>query len=134
MFKRNAFPIGIVVLALAAVHLSAQQSPLQKVTINYPTRSAGSWPMFIAKEGGYYEKYGLDVKLEFGAGLAGIAMITSGEAVMTNSSMGSMLNKGPFSLMAAKGIGSIKDLKGKRIAVSQLGDAPYNYSVALLRK
>jgi ABC-type nitrate/sulfonate/bicarbonate transport system substrate-binding protein len=150
MFKRIASSIGIAALLLAAAHLSAQQGPLQKVTINYPTRSAGSWPMFIAKEGGYYEKYGLDVKLEFGAGLAGVAMITSGEAVMTNSSMeqalqassrdgslvsmGSMLNKGPFSLMAAKGIRSIKDLKGKRIAVSQLGDAPYNYSVALLRK
>jgi ABC-type nitrate/sulfonate/bicarbonate transport system substrate-binding protein len=106
--------------------------------------------MFIAKEGGYYQKYGLDVDLVFGAGSIGVAMIVSGDAVMTNSSMeqalqagsrdgslvsmGSMLNKGPFSLMAAKGINSIKDLKGKRLAVSQLGDAPYNYTVALLGK
>src|SRR5215471_19558103 len=150
MLKRSALTIVIAALVLAAVSLSAQQSPLQKVTINYPTRSAGSWPMFIAKEGGYYEKYGLDVNLVFGAGNIGVAMITSGDAVMTNSSMeqalqassrdgslvsmGSMLNKGPFSLMASKGINSIKELKGKRIAVSQLGDAPYNYSVALLRK
>jgi len=150
MFKQIASSIVIAALVLPATNLSAQQSALQTVTINYPTRSAGSWPMFIAKEGGYYEKYGLDVKLEFGAGIAGVAMITSGDAVMTNSSMeqalqassrdgslvlmGSMLNKGPFALMAAKGINSIKDLKGKRIAVSQLGDAPYNYSVALLRK
>jgi ABC-type nitrate/sulfonate/bicarbonate transport system substrate-binding protein len=150
MLKRSAFPIVIAALVLAAACLSAQQNPLQKVTINFPTRSAGSWPMFIAKEGGYYEKYGLDVNLVFGAGNIGVAMITSGDAVMTNSSMeqalqassrdgslvsmGSMLNKGPFSLMAAKGINSIKELKGKRIAVSQLGDAPYNYSVALLRK
>jgi len=36
--------------------------------------------------------------------------------------------------MAAKGIGSVKDLKGKRIAVSQVGDAPYNYTIALLAK
>ena len=153
MFKRKALPKIIAALVMAAATLSplpAQQSPLQKVTINFPTRSAGSWPMFIAKEGGYYEKYGLDVNLVFGAGNIGVAMITSGDAVMTNSSMeqalqassrdgslvsmGSMLNKGPFSLMAAKGINSIKELKGKRIAVSQLGDAPYNYSVALLRK
>jgi len=151
MLKRIAFPISIVVVALAVSLASLQgQAPLQKVAINYPTRSAGSWPMFIAKEGGYYQKYGLDVDLVFGSGSVGVAMIVSGEAVMTNSSMeqalqassrdgslvsmGSMLNKGPFSLLAAKGIASVKDLKGKRLAVSALGDAPYNYTVALLGK
>jgi ABC-type nitrate/sulfonate/bicarbonate transport system substrate-binding protein len=106
--------------------------------------------MFIAKEGGYYQKYGLDVDLVFGSGSIGVAMIASGEAVMTNSSMeqalqassrdgslvsmGTMLNKGPFSLMAARSFNTVKDLKGKRIAVSMLGDAPYNYTVALLGK
>lgn len=142
--------LAIVALACLTLTLAALQAPLQKVAINFPTRSAGSWPMFIAKEGGYYQKYGLDVDLVFGAGSVGVAMITSGEAVMTNSSMeqalqastrdgslvsmGSVLNKGPFSLMASKGINAIPELKGKRLAVSQLGDAPYNYSVALLQK
>jgi ABC-type nitrate/sulfonate/bicarbonate transport system substrate-binding protein len=131
--------------------VSAQTPAIQKVKINYPAKSGGSWPMFIAKEGGYYQKYGLDVELVFGQGPLGVAMITGGEAVMTNSSMeqalqassrdpgalisvASMLNKGAFSLMAAKGIESVKDLKGKRIAVSQVGDAPYNYTIALLSK
>src|SRR5947209_2795102 len=56
-----------VVLLAAAVVLAAlggwprAQAP-QKVTINYPTRSGASWPMYIAKEGGYYQKYGLDVR------------------------------------------------------------------------
>ena len=45
--------------------LAAGQQP-QKITINYPTRSGASWPMYIAKEGGYYQKYGLDVDLQFG--------------------------------------------------------------------
>jgi ABC-type nitrate/sulfonate/bicarbonate transport system substrate-binding protein len=153
MLKRIALPISIAAIAAmiwVANGLSAQQSPLQKIKINFPTRSAGSWPLFIAREGGYYQKYGLDVDLVFGSGNVGVAMIASGEAVMTNSSMeqalqassrdgslvsmGSMLNKGPFSLMAAKGINSVKELKGKRVAVSQLGDAPYNYTVALLGK
>jgi ABC-type nitrate/sulfonate/bicarbonate transport system substrate-binding protein len=149
MFRRFGVPVLTAIVVLA-IQLSAQQTPLQKVKINYPTRSAGSWPMFIAKEGGYYQKNGLDVELVFGSGPNGVAMISSGEAVMTNSSMeqalqassrdaslvsmGSMLNKGPFSLMAAKEVTTVKDLKGKRLAVSALGDAPYNYSVALLRK
>jgi ABC-type nitrate/sulfonate/bicarbonate transport system substrate-binding protein len=148
MLRRMVLLISIAVIGLT-VNLAAQQ-PLQKVAINFPTRSAGSWPLFIAKEGGYYQKYGLDVELVFGSGINGIAMITGGEAVMTNASMeqalqassrdgslvsmGSVLNRGPFSLMAAKGIASVKDLKGKRVAVSSLGDAPYNYTIALLGK
>lgn len=142
----------IVVIAIVVVVPSfIAQGQLQKTAINFPTRSGASWPMFIAKAGGYYEKYGLDVNLAFGAGQLGVAMISSGDAAMTNSSMeqalqaasrdpgalvllGSSLNKGMFALMAPAAAKSAKDLKGKRVAVSQIGDAPYNYSVALLAK
>ena len=50
--------IAFVLLAVGAltVRVPGQQAPLQKVAINFPTRSAASWPMFIAKEGGYYQK------------------------------------------------------------------------------
>ena len=150
MIHRIRIALLVTVLSITSI-ASAQTPPLQKVTINYPAKSGGSWPIFIAKEGGYYQKYGLDVTLVFGAGNIGIAMITGGDAVMTNASMeqamqassrdpgtlisvASMLNKGAFALMAAKGINNVKDLKGKRIAVSAIGDAPYNYTVALLGK
>jgi len=139
----------LIVIIACTLSVSAQ-APLQKIAINFPTRSAASWPMFIAKEGGYYQKYGLDVNLVFGAGNVGVAMIVSGEAAMTNSSMeqalqassrdsslvsmGGSLNKGMFSLMAAKNFTSVSQLKGKRFAVSQVGDAPYNYTLALLKK
>jgi ABC-type nitrate/sulfonate/bicarbonate transport system substrate-binding protein len=143
--------VVLLIMALTAPLAFTQQPSLQKVGINYPAKSGGSWPLFIAKEGGYYQKYGLDVTLVFGAGNIGVATITSGDTVMTNSSMeqalqassrapndlvsmGSFLNKGAFALMAAKGIGSIKDLKGKKIAVAQVGDAVYNYTIALLSK
>jgi ABC-type nitrate/sulfonate/bicarbonate transport system substrate-binding protein len=143
--------VVLLVLALTVPTAFTQQAPLQKVAINYPARSGGSWPLYIAKEGGYYQKYGLDVNLAFGAGNLGVAMISSGEAVMTNSSMeqalqassrdpsklvsmSSFLNKGSFALIAAKGITTVKELKGKRIAVAQAGDAVYNYTIALLSK
>ena len=48
--------------------------------------------------------------------------------------MGSTLNRGMFALMAPNGINNPKELRGKRVAVSQIGDAPYNYSVALIAK
>ena len=149
MFRRTTY-IVLVFVAGLALSCSAEQTLLRKVKINFPTRSAASWPMFIAKEGGYYEKNGLDVELVFGAGNLGVAQIISGEAVMTNSSMeqalqassrdasvvmmGSSLNKGMFSLMASKNFTAVPQLKGKRFAVSQVGDAPYNYTLALLKK
>jgi ABC-type nitrate/sulfonate/bicarbonate transport system substrate-binding protein len=160
MAKRIFFLIPILLLTAcgstdqqpggSAEPAASTDAPAKAVTLNFPTRSGASWPLFIAKEGGYYQNNGLDATLAFGAGNLGVAMISSGEAVMTNSSMeqalqasardpatlvsmGSSLNKGTLSLMAAKGIKSIAGLKGKRIAVSQVGDAPYNYTVALLR-
>jgi ABC-type nitrate/sulfonate/bicarbonate transport system substrate-binding protein len=77
-------------------------------------------------------------------------MLVSGEAVMTPYTLeqamqasskdaslvavGSPFKKSLFALMAAKGITSTKDLKGKRLGVSQIGDAPYNYTIGLLAK
>jgi ABC-type nitrate/sulfonate/bicarbonate transport system substrate-binding protein len=122
----------------------------QKVIINFPTRSGASWPLFIAKEGGYYQKYGLDASLVFANHPAGVAMVISGEAQMTSYSLesamqasakdnslvmiGNSLSKAVFALVARKEFSTVKDLKGKRIAVSQLGDPPYNYGIALLKK
>jgi ABC-type nitrate/sulfonate/bicarbonate transport system substrate-binding protein len=125
------------------------QAQGQKVVINYPTRSGASWHLYLAKEGGYYKKYGLDVDLQFGVHPTGVAMLTSGQAVMVNHSLeqgmlagtrdanaftlvGSSSNKGLFALIAQKEFSSPKQLKGKRIAIGQIGDAPYNYTVALL--
>ena len=131
-------------LALPFAPLTARsfgQGGLQKVTINYPNRSGSNWPLFLAKEGGYYQKYGLDTTLVFGVHPAGIAMLVSGEGQMVNSSLeqlmqaasrdgslvlvGSSLNRGMFALMANKNIVDVKSLKGRKIAVGQIGDAPY---------
>jgi ABC-type nitrate/sulfonate/bicarbonate transport system substrate-binding protein len=137
----------ILILTIAATLLAQQP---QKITINFPTRSGASWPLFIAKEGGYYQKYGLDANLVFANHPAGVAMVISGEAQMSSYSLessmqasardsslvmvGNSLNKAVFALVARKEFNSAKELKTKRIAVSQIGDPPYNYGIALLRK
>ncbi len=141
--SKSGLPLLLALSAFA-------QGPLQKVTINYPNRSGSNWPLFLAKEGGYYQAHGLDVNLVFGVHPAGIAMLVSGEGQMVNSSLeqlmqaaskdgslvliGSSLNRGMFALMANKDIASVKALKGKRLAIGQVGDAPYGYLVALLGK
>jgi ABC-type nitrate/sulfonate/bicarbonate transport system substrate-binding protein len=48
--------------------------------------------------------------------------------------VGTSVNKPFFALMSRKDIASVRDLKGKTIAVSQIGDPPYNYTSAFLRK
>src|SRR5215471_14644778 len=122
----------------------------RKITINFATRTGTSWPLYIAKEAGYFQKYGLEVNMAFGVHPAGIAMIVSGEAVMTNYPLeqamiaaskdgslvvlGSPFRKSLFELMAAKNFTGVRELKGKRLGVSQIGDAPYNYAVGLLAK
>jgi ABC-type nitrate/sulfonate/bicarbonate transport system substrate-binding protein len=139
----------LAILALAAPALAAQ-SPAQRITIHYPARTSSNWAMWIAREGGYYHKYGLEAALEFGVHPAGIAMLVSGGAVMTNYSLeqtlqagardgslvalGSPYRKSLFALMAARSVPSVAALKGKRIGVSQIGDTPYNYALGLLAK
>jgi ABC-type nitrate/sulfonate/bicarbonate transport system substrate-binding protein len=123
---------------------------LQSITINYPAKAPANWPIFLAKEGGYYQKYGLDAKLVFAVHPAGIAMLVSGEAQMTNYPMdqamqaamrdgslvivGSPLNRGLFAMMTRNDVKSVRDLKGKRIGVSQIGDPPYSFAEAILGK
>jgi ABC-type nitrate/sulfonate/bicarbonate transport system substrate-binding protein len=137
-------------LTLALMMVAGFPQQPQKITINYPTRSGASWPLFLAKEGGYYQKYGLDVNLVFAGHPAGVAMVIGGEAQMASYSLessmqaaakdaslvmvGNSLNKAVFALVARKEFKSVKELKGKRIAVSQIGDPPYNYGNALLQK
>ena len=132
---------------------SAQTSPpakLQRVSALYGARSGASWPMWIAKDGGYYRKYDLDVELVFGVHPAPIAAVISGNAAMTSAGadpallsaskdpslvlLGSYLNKGSFALVAAKNIHQVSQLAGKRIGVGRVGDPPYHFTLSLLRK
>lgn len=144
--RRTAL-LASILLASGAL---AQPAALERITVNYAARTGTTWPLYIAKEGGYYQKQGLDVNLVFAVHPAGIAMVISGEAVMTNYPLeqampassrdgslvivGSQYKKSSFALMAPKTFSSVRDLKNKRIGVSQIGDAPYNYSIALLAR
>ncbi len=122
----------------------------RRLTIAYPARTTPAWPLYIAKEGGYYAKHGLTAQIAFGVHPAGLAMLASGEAQVANYGLdaaliaasrdasfvmvGSPVNKGTFALIARKGIVKPEDLRGQRISVGRIGDAPYHFTVALLRK
>jgi ABC-type nitrate/sulfonate/bicarbonate transport system substrate-binding protein len=150
--------VGMIACATALFSLtasvaSAQSAPaakLQKVTALYGARSGASWPMWIARDGGYYRKHGLEVELVFGVHPAPIAAVISGQAAMTPAGadpallsvskdpslvlLGSYLNKGSFALVAGKNINQINQLAGKRVGVGRVGDPPYHFTLSLLRK
>jgi ABC-type nitrate/sulfonate/bicarbonate transport system substrate-binding protein len=145
---RAFFRFWVIWLAVAGAW--AQSAGFPKITINYATRTGTTWPLYIAMQAGYFRQNGLDVNIVFGVHPAGVAMVVSGQATMTNypleqamiaasrdgslAIIGCPYRKSLFALMAGKEYTSVRQLKGKRLGVSQIGDAPYNYAVALLGK
>src|SRR5439155_19712412 len=125
MIRRMLVMLVVLGVLVMAATLVAQQP--QKTVINFPTRSGASWPLFIAKEGGYYQKYGLDANLVFATHPSGVAMVISGEAHMSSYSLessmqasardsslvmvGNSLNKAVFALIARKEFNSAKELR-----------------------
>jgi len=139
--------IALGVLACACL-LKAQQP--QKVKISYPSNAGAAWPLYLAKEGGYFAANGLDVQLDSVAPTAGISKVSGGEAAMASATLdqamsassrdgsliayASPLRKSPVALMANKDIKSVRDLKGRSIGVLQVGDETYQFAVAILAK
>ena len=105
--------------------------------------------MWIAKEAGYYQGYGLDVTPEFGVHPVGIAGLISGEVQFSNYSLddvaaaamrdpvlvvvGSILHRATFALMVRSDIANFDALRGKRVGVGRVGDPPYHYTVGLMK-
>lgn len=98
------------------------------------------WP--VAKEAGYFDKYGVDMDLSYISGsssavpalLAGNVGVSSfaGSAVVTAQAGGAdivmvagFLNWAIFRVVAQPTYGSITELKGKTIAVTRIGNADY---------
>jgi ABC-type nitrate/sulfonate/bicarbonate transport system substrate-binding protein len=145
---RRSLLAGAAALSIAGPGTAFAQDKTKLKAIN-PTRSTSSWTMWIAKESGYYDKYGLDVTPQFGVHPVGIAGLISGDVQFTNYSLddvaaatmrdpvlmmvGSLLHKGSFALMARPEFKKVEDLKGKRFGVGRVGDPPYHYTVGLIK-
>ena len=98
------------------------------------------WP--VAKEAGYFEKYGLNVDLSYiqGSSTAVPALMSkdidmasvAGSAVVSAQAGGSdlimvagFLNIAIFRIMALPAFNKVEELKGKTIAVTRVGNADY---------
>ena len=113
-----------------------------KVSFPYTPIGVASWPWWIAKEAGYFEKQGLDVDMIYvGASPVIVQAMLGGQAgvgagggtpLVTNVLQGgdvvqvaTMIPYAIQSLIVRPEIKSTKDLAGKKVGVSRLGAIPH---------
>jgi ABC-type nitrate/sulfonate/bicarbonate transport system substrate-binding protein len=138
---RHAAP-ALLALAVAAALAAPGAEPAGAagslpVKIIYAQASAAFTPVWVALDRGFYAKQGLDVSFTQVTGSAAVAALTSGEAqamsigateVADYDAAGGDLvmiaagsNYPVFSLYADKRIRTIRDLAGKKVAVTRTG-------------
>lgn len=115
-------------------------APLQKIKIKapYTAISVAQSPVWVAKDEGLFDKYGLEVELTYiqtstvltSAMLSGeVQIAASAEEAVISSGLGGadlvMIASGPnrllFSIYTRPGISTLADLKGKRLGVTRTG-------------
>jgi len=115
----------------------AQDGKLERAVVSYAGMSGLRGPLWIAKETGLFEKYGLDVRLvQITAGTTSINALIAGDVdmVITTSSAAiaaalrgapvTIIATGgapPYKLVAHPSVTSALQLKGKVVGSSQLG-------------
>jgi NitT/TauT family transport system substrate-binding protein len=122
--------------AVSAV--ASASSGLTKLLVPFSSTSADTVSSWVALDGGYFQKNGLDVDLRYVAGgTKTMAALMSGEGQLSeqggNEAMSAVAGGAdlvliaglmpvyPFKLEAIPGINSLEDLKGKKLAVSSVG-------------
>src|SRR5574341_1265834 len=113
-----------------------------KVSFPYTPIGVASWPWWIAKEAGYFERHGLDVDMIYvGASPVIVQAMLGGQAgvgagggtpLVTNILQGgdvvqvaTMIPYAIQSLIVRPEIKTTKDLAGRKIGVSRLGAIPH---------
>ncbi|HLG74461.1 MAG TPA: ABC transporter substrate-binding protein [Chloroflexota bacterium] len=126
-------------------------SGLIKLVADYPNISGSNIPLYVTVEGGYFQKNGLDVDLQFinGAAKASAALLANQvqichcggtEAVNANAEGADLVVTGtltpvyPYEFEVAPSIKTFNDLKGKPIGISSIGGAVDVVTRLVLRK
>ncbi len=130
------FFIGISQL-VSVVKLTAQEKKLDSFTISYASVSGTRAPLWIAKDLGLFEKYGLDGNLVYiASGVTSVNALLGGSvdiiAASGSSAVGAAARGAPIVIIASLGhiaykliahptITTVQGLKGKIIGSSRIG-------------
>ena len=141
----KAIRLALIVLLLALFSdAGAQEKKLQRLNFSYPSLTKTRVALWIGKDDGIFEKYGLDVNLVvIRSGITSVSALVNGEIdVLGGPASTSILAAesglpvviigtfGPASrkLVVPERIRSVEELKGKTIGVSNFGTI-IDYSV-----
>jgi len=137
--RRSLGWIAVALVALAAYALPASAAPLRSIKVGVPGLSIGYGPWYLAQAEGFFKKNGLDVTFAF------LADNTLPEALVSNGiqatpltgsvtsaafagfkvkSVGLLVAKLPWMVIAKNEIKSVDDLKHKKIITSPPKAAP----------
>jgi NitT/TauT family transport system substrate-binding protein len=117
--------------------MSNAQKKLEPLIVSYSSFTGNRAPLWIAKETGLYEKYGLDVKLvSIAAGSVSLTALLAGNVHLTTDSSSGVVSavaRGapvvtvstngalPYQLVAIPSIKTPAELKGKIVGSSRIG-------------
>lgn len=131
------FSIACIVALWSWDWAAAQEKKLEPLIVSYSSFTGNRAPLWIAKELGLYEKYGLDVKLvSIAAGSVSLTALLAGNVHLTTDSSSGVVGavaRGapivtvstngalPYQLIALPSIKSPAELKGKIVGSSRIG-------------
>ena len=142
------------VLAIVFVVIFSRSAPLTAAEPMLVVNSALNMltaPLWVAKEKGFFHKYGLDVDtIYIPSGTMGMQALLAGEtkilaadgsSVVNSRLRGApvkifigMVNFYPNPFFSSPDIKSYADLRGKKIAVTRIGSSSYTATVMLMKK
>src|SRR5262250_326608 len=146
----KCFTMVVIALALLFVRAPSTFAADALLVVNSALNMLTA-PLWVAKEKGYFHKYGLDVDtiyipsgtMAMQALLAGETkiLVADGSSVVNARLRGAlvkifigMVNFYPNPFFSTPDIKSYADLKGKKIAVTRIGSSSYTATVMLMKK
>jgi NitT/TauT family transport system substrate-binding protein len=137
--RRTAFFVAILSLIFARA-ASTQERKSEALNVAYTSATATRAPLWIAKETGLFEKYGVDVKLIYiRAGSPSISALVSGDVQVSSDPAAAAAiaavrgapvvvigtyGLASYRLVAHPSIASAQNMKGKTIASVRPGSGP----------
>ena len=116
---------------------AAGEAGLTKIRVGYPSPSASMYPLFVTKEAGIFEKYGLEAELVYVQGVQMVQVHTAGQLDFTSTSgivtlqssvngsdlilLANSIDSHLMKVIAHPSISKPADLKGKSIGVTRFG-------------
>jgi len=133
---KTLFPVYFFSLLVGVPYLSAQNRPT--IYVGLVSVTPTNVPILSAVDGGYFEKYGLDVNplVMSGSSTALAAMLSGEMSFITIAGSGVInahlagrdavmiagtVNYAPYELVVAKNIKKIEDLKGHKLGIGPFG-------------